>query len=320
MQVRTVQDPEGLARMQARNDGAPPAFDGIAELWYDEGRPEPSEAARQAAESFPEARIVHIDSRTSSLALGLGAGLAARLLLVAPPLLIEAIAGLALFPTLAAALTGAMEQEMSQLPALVTLLVVLSGISIAGVGAPLWGLLAGGAVMVDCGLFQGPKALQALNRVDPGHYQHAMSMGKPYTRQAFGEQHPSDPRYAGYEQYVQEGPPNKKRKRQEVFGNARDAAALRDQAPEDEDMPSAPARQRRQGLDHEVPIGATYATNTVSVSRSQLNSAMKSKLDMYNILAIEGQLYLPPFQDCTMDFIKQLVTGQKKVSPPLPTM
>lgn len=66
------------------------------------------------------------------IALGLGAGLAARLLLVAPPLLIEAIAGLALFPTLAAALTGAMEQEALRLPALVTLLVVLSGISIAG--------------------------------------------------------------------------------------------------------------------------------------------------------------------------------------------
>ena len=82
------------------------------------------------------------------IALGLGAGLAARLLLVAPPLLIEAIAGLALFPTLAAALTGAMEQEALRLPALVTLLVVLSGISIAGVGAPLWGLLAGAAVMV----------------------------------------------------------------------------------------------------------------------------------------------------------------------------
>ena len=163
-------------------------------------------------------------------------------------------------------------------------------------------------------------ALQAQNRVDAGYYHHATSMGKPYTRQAFGEQHPSDPRYAGYEQYVQEGPPNKKRKRQEVFGNARDAPALRDQALEDEDMHEAPSRQRRQGLNHEVPIGATYATNTVSVSRSQLNSAMKSKLDMYNILAIEGQLYLPPFQDCTMDFIKQLVTGQKKVSLPLITM
>ncbi|WP_394367827.1 benzoate/H(+) symporter BenE family transporter [Endobacter medicaginis] len=41
-----------------------------------------------------------------------------------------------------------MAEEASRLPALVTLLVVLSGITVAGIGAPLWGLLAGGAVMV----------------------------------------------------------------------------------------------------------------------------------------------------------------------------
>ena len=41
---------------------------------------------------------------------------------------------------------------------------------------------------------------------------------------------------------------------------------------------------------------------------------MKSKLDLYNILAIEGQLYLPPLQDCSMDFIKLVMTGRKKVS------
>lgn len=52
------------------------------------------------------------------------------------------------------------------------------------------------------------------------------------------------------------------------------------------------------------------------MSRGQLNSAMKSKLDIYNILAIEGQLYLPPLKDCTMDFMKAVVTGKKKVSLP----
>lgn len=92
--------------------------------------------------------IASVVSGVVYIALGLGAGLAARLLLVAPPLLIEAIAGLALLPALAAALTGAMAEEASRLPALVTLLVVLSGITVAGIGAPLWGLLAGGAVMV----------------------------------------------------------------------------------------------------------------------------------------------------------------------------
>jgi hypothetical protein len=52
----------------------------------------------------------------------------------------------------------------------------------------------------------------------------------------------------------------------------------------------------------------------VTVTRSQLQSAMKSKLDLYNILTKEGQLYLPPLNECTMYFIKELLTGKKKVS------
>jgi hypothetical protein len=41
---------------------------------------------------------------------------------------------------------------------------------------------------------------------------------------------------------------------------------------------------------------------------------MKSKVDIYNILAIEGQLYLPPINDCSMDFIREIMNGKKKVS------
>jgi hypothetical protein len=40
---------------------------------------------------------------------------------------------------------------------------------------------------------------------------------------------------------------------------------------------------------------------------------MKSKLDIYNILAKEGQLYLPPYNECPMTFIKDVMTGKKKV-------
>jgi hypothetical protein len=40
---------------------------------------------------------------------------------------------------------------------------------------------------------------------------------------------------------------------------------------------------------------------------------MKSKLDIYNILAKEGQLYLPPYNECPMTFIKDIMTGKKKV-------
>jgi hypothetical protein len=52
----------------------------------------------------------------------------------------------------------------------------------------------------------------------------------------------------------------------------------------------------------------------VQVSRSQLAGFMKSKLDLYNILAIEGQVYLPKISECPMKFISDLMNGRKKVS------
>jgi hypothetical protein len=60
----------------------------------------------------------------------------------------------------------------------------------------------------------------------------------------------------------------------------------------------------------ELPRGV----QTVKVSRGQLSAAMKSKLDMYNVLAVEGQIYLPPMDHCPMDFLKQIMSGRKKVS------
>lgn len=55
-------------------------------------------------------------------------------------------------------------------------------------------------------------------------------------------------------------------------------------------------------------------SSKVEVSRSALNTQMKSKLDIYNILAKEGQYYLPPISECPMDFIKDILTAKKKVS------
>jgi uncharacterized protein (TIGR02118 family) len=36
VQLRTLQDREQMARMQARNNGSPEPFDGVAELWFDD--------------------------------------------------------------------------------------------------------------------------------------------------------------------------------------------------------------------------------------------------------------------------------------------
>ncbi|MBY0443659.1 MAG: benzoate/H(+) symporter BenE family transporter, partial [Burkholderiales bacterium] len=60
-----------------------------------------------------------------------------------PKALVLAIAGLALLGTIANGLSAAMSDEKIREPALVTFLVTLSGISLLGIGAAFWGLIAG---------------------------------------------------------------------------------------------------------------------------------------------------------------------------------
>ena len=69
--------------------------------------------------------------------------MAAAFIAAVPPLLIQAVAGLALFSSLAAALAGALALEEARLPAILTFVTTASGITVAGVGAPFWGLVGG---------------------------------------------------------------------------------------------------------------------------------------------------------------------------------
>lgn len=80
--------------------------------------------------------------------LGLGAGIAAAFIAAAPPLVIQTVAGLALLATLGGALTSAASEERNRLPAMLTFVTTASGLSIMGIGAAFWGLLAGGALML----------------------------------------------------------------------------------------------------------------------------------------------------------------------------
>ncbi len=57
VQVRTLQQRELMAALQARNGGAPEPFDGIAELWYDEV------GGRRSAESVEAGRVLLEDER-----------------------------------------------------------------------------------------------------------------------------------------------------------------------------------------------------------------------------------------------------------------
>jgi benzoate membrane transport protein len=85
--------------------------------------------------------------------LGLGAGLAAALLVLSPPVLIEAVAGLALLGALAGALSSAVSEPERREAAAVTFVVTAAGIGFLGIGAAFWGLLAG----VGVGLLHRPR-------------------------------------------------------------------------------------------------------------------------------------------------------------------
>jgi benzoate membrane transport protein len=82
------------------------------------------------------------------IVLGLCAGFAAALIAAAPPLLIQAVAGLALLGSLGAALAGALADEQQRLAAITTFVTTASGISIGGIAGAFWGLLAGGVMLL----------------------------------------------------------------------------------------------------------------------------------------------------------------------------
>jgi benzoate membrane transport protein len=77
------------------------------------------------------------------LLLGFAAGLATALLAASPPVLIEAVAGLALLGTLAAALRAATADDEQREAAVITFAISASGVTVAGISGPFWGLLAG---------------------------------------------------------------------------------------------------------------------------------------------------------------------------------
>lgn len=77
---------------------------------------------------------------------GLTAGAAIAFISVSPPILIAAVAGLALFGALNASLVSAIVSERDREAALITFLVTASGMTFFGISGVFWGLLAGGAV------------------------------------------------------------------------------------------------------------------------------------------------------------------------------
>jgi benzoate membrane transport protein len=92
--------------------------------------------------------VATVSSGVSYLVLGLGAGAATALVSASPPILIEAVAGLALLGALIGAVTSALDEVSHRTVAIVTFLVVASGIQLLNIGSAFWGLIVGAIVML----------------------------------------------------------------------------------------------------------------------------------------------------------------------------
>ena len=78
---------------------------------------------------------------------GLIAGAATAFISASPPILIEAVAGLALLGAFGSALVGAVTDAQDREAAVITFLVTASGLTLFGIGGAFWGLVAGGAML-----------------------------------------------------------------------------------------------------------------------------------------------------------------------------
>jgi benzoate membrane transport protein len=76
------------------------------------------------------------------------AGVVAGLVGDTPPALVEAAAGLALIGAFVGAISSAIAQPDTRVPAAVTFLVVGSGVAVAGIGSAFWGVVMGGIALL----------------------------------------------------------------------------------------------------------------------------------------------------------------------------
>ena len=82
------------------------------------------------------------------LAIGLAGGAVVGLLQAFPRELVLVVAGLALLGTIAGGLAAALQAERHRDATLVTFLVTLSGLTLAGIGSAFWGVVAGAVTLV----------------------------------------------------------------------------------------------------------------------------------------------------------------------------
>ncbi|MFP5076724.1 benzoate/H(+) symporter BenE family transporter [Rhizobium sp. YIM 134829] len=101
------------------------------------------DAHADPARRYPSAIIAGV----FYLLFGIFAATVTTLVGLAPPILIEAVAGLALIGAFANSALHAFEEPTAREAAAITFLVTASGLSFAGVSGALWGLIAGGLIL-----------------------------------------------------------------------------------------------------------------------------------------------------------------------------
>ena len=88
-----------------------------------------------------------INAGIAYIAFGLLAGAVTTFVGLAPPVLIEAVAGLALIGAFSSSAMAAFTEAETREAAAITFLVTASGVSLAGVSGAFWGLVAGGLML-----------------------------------------------------------------------------------------------------------------------------------------------------------------------------
>ncbi|WP_028451450.1 benzoate/H(+) symporter BenE family transporter [Chitinilyticum aquatile] len=89
------------------------------------------------------------------LLLGLSGATVGAVFAAFPQALVMAVAGLALFGTLAAGLTMAMRDEPLREPALITFLITASDMTLFGIGSAFWGLVGGALALLALNAWRG---------------------------------------------------------------------------------------------------------------------------------------------------------------------
>ena len=101
-------------------------------------------AASPDADPDPKRRwVAGVSTGASYLVLGAFSAAFAALVLLAPAAVIPAVAGLALFAAFGSSVQQAIDDPGERIPAVVTFLVAASGVSLLGVSAAFWALVAG---------------------------------------------------------------------------------------------------------------------------------------------------------------------------------